>query len=196
MSMNCDDCQSRICELLDADRSALLDPRVEQHVAECESCRDFLDTWPALDAQLARHAAEDVLPADFKTTLLAKLPAPRRRLTPAEIEERRERFEREYHEAIAALRRRYLFPHSATVLRMMALAGAYAFAGILLAEAMRVLPALIEVVVSQAATAQTVQRVGWIVGGVAMIYGLRRTWFSANPRLWLRRFGRSLAFLP
>ena len=194
--MNCDDCQSRICELLDACRSALHDSRVEQHLAECESCRDFLDTWPALDAQLARHAAEDALPADFKATLLAKLPALRRRLTPAEIEERRERFEREYHQALAALRRRYLFPHSATVLRLMALAGAYAFAGILLAEAMRVPPALIEVVVSRAATAQTVQLVGWIVGAAAMLYGLHRTWPPAKRRLLVQRFSKSLALPP
>ena len=185
--MNCDDCQSRICELLDPGQSARHDPAVELHLADCPACREFRDTWAALDAQLTRQVVAAALPADFKTTLLARLPAPQPRLTPAEIATRREQLEREYRDAVTALKRRHLFPNPVMIPRLLAVAGTCALAGVVLPEATRVLPAAVEVALGPAGVAQAMPLLGLVIGMAAALYGLRRL---------LRRQTRWLLALP
>lgn len=102
--MNCDDCQRQLSEQLDAG-PATAAPQVETHLAGCPACRAFRDAVAALDARLAGQAVP-VLPADFKATLLAGLPPPRRRLSPAEVRDRRTRCEREHQAALEGLWRR------------------------------------------------------------------------------------------
>lgn len=188
--MNCDDCQSRICESLDAGQSTRPDPAVEQHLAECPVCREFHDAWAALDVHLIRRAVKTSLPADFKATLLARLPAPQTRLTPAEIAARRAQFEAEYRAAMAALDRAYLFPRPATMLRVLAVAGACALVGLLLAALMRALPLVIEAALNRAGAHPTMLLCG-IIGVAAALYGLRRAWRPALrglPLWWFRGF--------
>lgn len=102
--MNCDDCQRQLSEQLDA-RPATAAPAVEAHLAGCPACRAFRAVVAALDARLAGQAVP-VLPADFKATLLAGLPPPHRRLSPAEVRARRARCEREHQAALEGLWRR------------------------------------------------------------------------------------------
>jgi predicted anti-sigma-YlaC factor YlaD len=188
--MNCDDCQNRICESLDAGQSTRPDPAVDQHLSECLACREFHNAWAVLDAQLIRRAAKTTLPADFKETLLARLPAPQTRLTQAEIAARRAQFEAEYRAAMAALDRAYLFPRPATMLRILAVAGVCVLLGLLLAVLMRTLPLLIETALSQAGANPTTRLCG-IIGLAAALYGLRRAWRPALrglPLWWFRRF--------
>lgn len=101
--MNCPDCQRRICDLLDAGQPLAPEDEVAGHLAECPACREFQETWAGLDPLLAGHAARPALPANFKTTLLARLPAAPRRVTPAEIPALRARFAREHRAALASL---------------------------------------------------------------------------------------------
>lgn len=191
--MNCDDCQNRISELLDAGPSAPLDPVAEQHLADCPACREFRDASAALDAQLVHHTPSAVLPADFKTTLLARLPVPRVRLTPAEIAARRAQLEFEYREALAALDRRYLVPHAATILRLLPVAAAWVFGGLLLVAVMDSLPAAIEDAFGQAAAVWTIALLSGGGGLAAAFYSLRRT--GALRHLRLGSF-RKLRFTP
>ena len=188
--MNCDDCQNRICQSLDAGQGIRPDPAVEQHLAECPLCREFHQAWAALDAKLIGCAVKTTLPADFKATLLARLPAPQPRLTPAEIAARRAQFEAEYLAAMAALDRAYLFPRPATMLRILAVAGVCVLLGLLLAVLMRALPLLIETGWSQAGANPTMRLCG-IIGLAAAVYGLRRAWrpvLRGLPLWWLRGF--------
>jgi predicted anti-sigma-YlaC factor YlaD len=188
--MNCDDCQSRICELLDAGQSTRPDPAVERHLAECPVCREFHQTWAALDAKLIGRAIKTSLPADFKATLLARLPEPQARLTPAEIAARRAQFEAEYRASMVALDRAYLFPRPATMLRILVVAGVCALLGLVLVVLMGALPLLIDTALSQSGANPTMRLCG-IIGLAAALYGLRRAWRPALrgvPRWWFRGF--------
>ena len=141
--MNCDDYQRRICERLDAGESPLTEVVLEMHLTGCPGCRAFHQAWAGLDAQLTQPTAPAALPADFKTTLLARLPAPRPRLTPAEVAALRAQYEREYRAAMALSPGRYLFLHPAKMLRSLAPAVAIALAGFLLPSVLRELSVVV-----------------------------------------------------
>ena len=150
--MNCDDCQSQICDLLDVGQNTHPDAVLELHLAGCPSCREFHAAWTGLDAQLSHLVTKAALPADFKTTLMSRLPEPRPRLLPAEVAALRAQYEREYRAAMDLTLGRYLFCHPAKLLRLVALAGGIVSAGLLLPGVLRELLAVARAALREDAT--------------------------------------------
>lgn len=173
--MDCDECQSRSSGLLDAGQDSRRDPAVEQHLAACPACREFRDTWAVIDVQLTRQAAT-VLPADFKATLLARLPASRPRLTPAEVAARRAQFEQEHLAALARLHCRHLFLRPGHLLRLFAVAAGFALAGMLLPGVARALVGVVGWAFGGAASGWSLPVLGGATGLIAVLYGLHRAW--------------------
>ena len=174
--MNCDDCQERMSELLDAGQGIRQDAAVEHHLAGCLPCREFHDALAALDSQLTHQAARAVLPTDFKATLLARLPAPQPLLSPAEVGARREQLGREHREALAALQRRYLLLDAATLLRLAAIAGGFIVAAVLLNALVRTLPGAIGTVLGETEAVVKTLALSLGLSLAAVLFGLSRVW--------------------
>jgi len=135
--MNCDTCQSRLCERLDIAPEAPFAPDLEAHLSACPACRRSHQTLRALDSQLTRQAGQATLPADFTASVLDRLPHPRPRLSPAEINERKARCEREYQMALAAHDWGRSFQRASVRLRLAAFVLLCAGIGWLLADGLR-----------------------------------------------------------
>ncbi len=173
--MNCQDCQNAICELMEADGDLPSQPAIEQHLAECPACRDFHAAWPALDTSLAHRFMEVPLPAEFKASLFAKLPALEPRPTPAALAARRKKLEQEYREALASLNKRYLIPQVPGVLRVAILTAGGSFAGVALAGIILSLP-FSDAAAPPAFAALIAQGLCSAIGLTVGILSLRRTW--------------------
>lgn len=184
--MNCDHCQRRIGEMLDAD--AGFDLALERHLESCRDCRDFRETLFALEAQLVT-APRPSLPADFKATLLAALPAGPERLLPGEVAELRARLVREHQEAVSALRRQYLLADPQTLLRFLAIACWVFLAGAALLG-LRDLVGSTATVLNEMSRWWVVPLLGGSLGAGALLFGLQRA-RRALPRVralqWMTR---------
>lgn len=139
--MNCDACQIRLNELLDAGHEVSTDAEVQAHFADCAKCREYAFTLDQLDGCLADRAESAVLPTGFKRKLMAALPEPVPRLLPAEMAQRRRELEAEHQRALARLRRQFLIPSTAVVLRSSAVLGGFVFAGLLAENLFRIMAA-------------------------------------------------------
>lgn len=177
--MNCPDCQTRICDLLDAGQPLAPADDVAGHLAECPACREFQDTWAGLDPLLTRHAARPVLPTDFKASLLKKLPAAPRRVTPAEIPALRKQFATEHREALEALR----WGQPGGVPRALAIAAACVAAGWLATQIISALMDTLGTEFAQAGNEESwsLARLVWLAGpAVLLLLGWRR----ARDTMW------------
>lgn len=164
--MNCDDCQRQLSEALDA-APATAAPAVQAHLAGCPDCRAFREAVSVLDARLTVRAAP-VLPADFKATLLARLPPPSRRPVPAEVREIRTQCEREHHAVLAGLwRRSFLLSPGRLTALLTVLAGGL-IAALMAPEMGRLLET------AGGANYGTVAGVGGALGLAAVVFGLHR----------------------
>lgn len=137
--MNCDACQVRLIELLDDGREAATDTEVSEHLDGCAECQRYSATLHQLDRFLSHRAEAAVLPDGFKETLMASLPEQAPRLLPAEIAQRRRELEAEHRNALAMLRRRFLIPSPALILRSAAVLGGFVFAGLVAERLFRAL---------------------------------------------------------
>jgi hypothetical protein len=135
--MNCDTCQSRLCEQLDIAPEAPFAPDLEAHLSACPVCRRFQQTLQALDEQLTRQAGQATLPVDFAATVLARVPHSQPRLSPAEIAGRKARCEHEYQIALAAHDWGRSFKRGVVWLRLASFALLCAGIGWLFADALR-----------------------------------------------------------
>lgn len=181
--MNCDDYQRRICDRLDAGESSLREGVLEMHLASCPGCRAFHTAWAGLDAQLTRNTAPAALPEDFKTTLLTRLPAPRPRLTPAEVAALRAQYEREYRAAMALSPGYYLFLQPAKLLRLLAPAVGIAVAGFLMPDMLREVPGMIVARFGNDASRPTLWLLCIGLGLAAMLFGIHRAWRPIGQQL-------------
>lgn len=135
--MNCEVCQIRLIELLDDGLDVTADAEAAEHLAACGECQRYSATLDHLDRFLSDRAESAALPDDFKTTLMARLPERVPGLLPVEITQRRRELEAEHQRALARLRRQFLIPSPATVLRSAAVLGGFVFAGLLVESLVR-----------------------------------------------------------
>jgi len=105
--MNCHECQTWICDVLDGKASEPVRVEAERHRATCGACQSFERALRALEPQLRILANRPVLPTDFVSTVALRLPATPRRLGAEEITQRRVDFQREHRAALAALKARF-----------------------------------------------------------------------------------------
>lgn len=184
--MNCDHCQRRIGEMLDADGEA--DFEVERHLESCRDCREFRETLFALEEQLVA-APRPSLPADFKATLLKAIPAGAERLLPGEIVELRTQLLLQHQEAVRALRRRYLLVDPQTLLRFFAIACWVFLVGAALLG-LRDLLGSAGSVLNETSRWWVVPLLGGSLGAAGLVFGMQRAW-RALPRLrMIQRFAR------
>lgn len=183
--MNCDDCQNWICASLEQSPSIAPDEIVEQHLATCPACREFHQQWTSLDSQLIQRSAKAVLPEGFNTRLFAKLPAQPPRLSPAEIAQRRTQFDREYRDAVAALRPGIFGLQSRSSIRLLIVAGISVMAGILLFRYWRNLPSAGETIFGQTVIANTVLVFSYGVALAGVLYGISRASLRPFRRFYL-----------
>ena len=169
-------------EWLDDGPGVSQDSDIQRHRIHCPVCRTFENAWIRLDIELTHRATEAVLPEDFKTTLFAKLEAPRPRRTAAEVTALRSQLEREHREALAALQRRYLFLDAATVLRSAAMISGLIVASVLINALARTLPEVIGSVLHQSGTVRASLTLSLSVSLAATLFSLNRVWHPFRQR--------------
>jgi hypothetical protein len=170
--MNCDACQNHLCEQLDSGPDDSLPADAGEHLSGCPACRQFQRTLRALDAQLSHSASRATLPADFAANVLARLPRAKPRLSPAEIAERKARYEREHRAAMLASDWSRPFRQAAVWLRLASFAGLCAGIGWLLADALRQ-PALREAWMQfQSFTVSTESLLASGLGLASLVFGV------------------------
>ena len=135
--MNCDACQIRLVELLDGGFDVSAAAEVRDHLDSCQECRGYSVVLNDLDGRLIDRAHAALVPAGFKERLLATLPEALPRLLPVEIAQRRRELEAEHQHALAKLRRQFLIPSPAVMLRSLAVLGGFVFAGLLVENLFR-----------------------------------------------------------
>jgi hypothetical protein len=105
--MNCHECQTWLSDALDGTPVAPARAEAEQHLAACPVCQSFERSLLLIEPHLKRQAARPRLAEDFVSTIMRRLPADPKRLTPEEIARRRAQFDSEHREALALLRPRF-----------------------------------------------------------------------------------------
>ncbi len=132
----CTRCQDHLFAI--EDPSAPLPDDLADHLMDCPSCRRVRDDLAHLDEALTFHAAaQSEVPADFKASLLAKLPPPPERITPAQAAYERVASARRHQETVTKLERRYLIPHFRSIPRFVSLLGVVVLSVLVLREIAR-----------------------------------------------------------
>lgn len=120
--MTCIQCQDHLFEV--ADLNASLEPEVTVHLQGCATCREVRENLSRVDEALTYHtAAQAELPADFKASLMARLPPIPERIMPSQVAHERMEAIRQHHQAVAALERQYLLPHFRVLPRFLTTVG-------------------------------------------------------------------------
>lgn len=135
-TLTCTRCQDHLFAI--DDPSSPLPDDVAEHLLDCADCRQVRDDLAHLDEALTFHAAaQPEVPADFKASLLAKLPPPPERITPAQAAYERVDSARRHQETVAKLERRYLIPHFRSIPRFVSLLGVVVLSVLVLREMAR-----------------------------------------------------------
>lgn len=135
-TLTCTRCQDHLFAL--DDPSTALPEDVTEHLLGCADCRQVRDDLAHLDEALTfQAAAQSELPVDFKASLLARLPPPPERITPAQAAYERVDASRRHQENVAKLERRYLIPHFRSIPRFTSLLGVVVLSVLMLHELAR-----------------------------------------------------------
>ncbi len=134
--MTCERCEDHLFTL--DDPAAPLPPEVTEHLLTCAACTRLRQELAHIDETLTFHAAaQSDVPADFKTTLLARIPALPERLPPSLAASERLESTQRHQRAVTALERRYLLPHFKILPGFLTLAGVVAVTVLVLYEIAR-----------------------------------------------------------
>ena len=101
--MTCREIENRLLDFEDGQLPASERETVVGHLADCTHCQSFARQLKQLDATLARSVKMPVLSGSFSVKLKERIQATPI-LTPAEIAERKRRYQAEYEAALAQLR--------------------------------------------------------------------------------------------
>ncbi len=170
--MNCNTCQSHLCERLDTAPNATLNVETGEHLTTCPACQRFQESLLALDEQLIRKSCQATLPADFASTVLARLPQSKPRLSPAEIAERKARCEREHQAAMTSFNWTLPFLKAAAWLQIGSFTGVCAGLGWLLADMFKQLPLGEHLIQLQSYTVSAAQLLAYGAGVMALAFGV------------------------
>lgn len=77
--MNCEEARAALLDWLAGPMAANTDPRIANHIATCEACRQFAAAQRSLDARLTAAVPQVSLSPEFRTTLRARLHKPQPR---------------------------------------------------------------------------------------------------------------------